>query len=54
MIGAVERFGFMLAGAGIAVIGYSTVWCKQLRMEALPAFWDVMPVRAKTAIPRAD
>ena len=35
-------------------IGYSTVWCKQLRMEALPAFWDVMPPRCKTMIPRAD
>lgn len=35
-------------------IGYDPDYCKRLRQDALPLFWDVMPNREKTMIPRAD
>lgn len=35
-------------------LGYSTIWAKQLRAEALPLFWEVMPKTDKTQIPRVD
>lgn len=33
---------------------YNVQYCKDLRAEALPLFWEVMPRSAKTRIPRAD
>lgn len=35
-------------------LGYSVDWCKELRAQALPLFWDVMPRHGKTMVPRAD
>ena len=36
------------------LLSYSVQYCKELRAEALPLFWDVMPNEEKTRIPRAD
>lgn len=35
-------------------IGYDWNYCRELRTQALPLFWDVMPKEAKTMLPRAD
>lgn len=35
-------------------VGYSEVHCRELRLEALPSVYDVMPMEYKTQIPRAD
>ena len=35
-------------------LGYETQTVKNLRGEALPLFWEVMPKEEKTSIPRAD
>lgn len=35
-------------------IGYEWNYCRELRTQALPLFWDVMPKDAKTMLPRAD
>lgn len=35
-------------------VGYSEVHCRELRLEALPQVYDVMPGEYKTMIPRAD
>ena len=34
--------------------GYSEIWCKQLRDEALPLVYDHIPPEWRTMIPRAD
>lgn len=36
------------------LIPYSVAYCKELRADALPLFWDVMPRGAKTMLPRSD
>lgn len=36
------------------MLNYETQTVKNLRGEALPHFWDVMPIAEKTQIPRAD
>ena len=35
-------------------VGYSEVHCKELRSEALPSVYEVMPREYRTKIPRAD
>lgn len=35
-------------------IGYEWNYCRELRTQALPLFWEVMPKDAKTMLPRAD
>ena len=35
-------------------LGYTPNHCQDLRQEALPLFWDVMPKEHKTNLPRAD
>lgn len=35
-------------------VGYSEVHCKELRSEALPSVYEVMPREWRTMIPRAD
>ena len=35
-------------------VGYSEVHCKELRSEALPSVYEVMPREYRTQIPRAD
>lgn len=35
-------------------IGYEWNYCRELRTQALPLFWEAMPRHAKTNVPRAD
>lgn len=35
-------------------LGYAPNYCQQLRQDALPLFWNVMPKHARTNLPRAD